>query len=126
MSEQDKGLEASRSQPCADASALARGADEYWSVSIAFNGVNILTIGQSKYSGDLSGVPNIEDYADIVRLAAEHLASFIGPDEPQSCFVCGGDCGSANPPVVECPMRPAASDGGEAVQLGNSGMNQND
>jgi len=106
MSERDKGLGLAEPRG-ADASALARSDDEYWSVSIAFNGVNILTIGQSKYSGDLSGVPNIEDYADVVRLAAEHLASFIGPDQPQSCFLCGGDCGSANPPVVECPMRPA-------------------
>lgn len=94
--------------------ALARSDDEYWSVSVEFNGENILTIGQSKYSGDLSGIPNIEDYADVVRAASTHLASFIGPDELASCFICGGDCASANPPVIDCPMR-SPFHGGEAV-----------
>lgn len=25
---------------------------------------------------------------------------------PEVCPVCGGDCGSTNPPVTICPMRP--------------------
>lgn len=24
--------------------------------------------------------------------------------EPESCPVCGGDCGAANPPMYNCPM----------------------
>jgi hypothetical protein len=29
---------------------------------------------------------------------------------PEYCPVCGGDCSSANPPVLDCPMREEESD----------------
>lgn len=78
-----------------------------WEVELRVNGEPVLTIGQGEIGGWLSGVPNIEDHADLVREAADHLRSFIGPPDPQPCFFCGrfpacdGDCGwceAAEPP----------------------------
>jgi hypothetical protein len=31
------------------------------------------------------------------------------------CPLCGGDCGSANPPVYECPMKKRAVDTGDEL-----------
>jgi hypothetical protein len=46
-----------------------------WEVSVSINGENVLTIGHDH----LSGIENIDDYADEVRNCAQHLLSFIGP-----------------------------------------------
>lgn len=46
-----------------------------WEVELRVNGVDILTIGSSH----LAGIHNINDYADTVRMAAQHLLAFIGP-----------------------------------------------
>ncbi len=48
-----------------------------WAVTVNVNGNPILTIGHN----DLSGIENIDDYADIVRNCARHLLSFIGEPE---------------------------------------------
>jgi hypothetical protein len=29
-----------------------------------------------------------------------------GPWEIEMCWLCGGDCAGANPPVIFCPMQP--------------------
>lgn len=34
-------------------------------------------------------VKNIEDFADEVRAAGQHLLAFIGDGEPKPCFLCG-------------------------------------
>ena len=47
-----------------------------WEVVVRVNGTSILAIG----SNHLSGITNVDDYADTVRRAAEHLLSFIGPE----------------------------------------------
>lgn len=47
-----------------------------WAVTVAVNGEDILTIG----STHLSGIENIDDYADAVRTCAKHLLSFIGEE----------------------------------------------
>jgi hypothetical protein len=31
------------------------------------------------------------------------------------CPLCGGDCGSANPPVYDCPMQPRVVDTGDEL-----------
>lgn len=49
-----------------------------WEVEVRVNGTDILTIGSSH----LCGVNNIDDYADTVRMAAEHLLAFIGLPAP--------------------------------------------
>lgn len=48
-----------------------------WAVSVEVNGDNILTIGHNH----LSGVDDIQEYADVIRGAARHLLSFIGDGE---------------------------------------------
>ncbi len=47
-----------------------------WEVEVRVNGTDILTIG----SNHMCGINNIDDYADTVRMVAEHLLSFIGSD----------------------------------------------
>ena len=47
-----------------------------WAVTVEVNGETILTIGHNH----LSGIENIEDYADTVRSCAQHLLSFMGLD----------------------------------------------
>lgn len=49
-----------------------------WEVTVAVDGEEVLTIGHNF----LSGVPNIDDYAHEVRTCAQHLLSFIGPEQP--------------------------------------------
>jgi hypothetical protein len=56
---------------------------EHWSVSVSVNGDEILTI-ESEW---LSGVPNIDEYADAVRNCAQHLLAFIGPADPEPFFI---------------------------------------
>lgn len=46
----------------------------HWAVTVFVDGKDILTIE----SGFLSGIENIDDYADEVRNCAEHLLAFIG------------------------------------------------
>jgi hypothetical protein len=36
----------------------------------------------------------------------ETLRGRLAEIQAYGCPVCGGDCASANPPVVMCPMRP--------------------
>ena len=36
--------------------------------------------------------------------AVDTLRRFM---EEGGCFICGGDCGGANPPIVSCPMQQA-------------------
>ncbi len=49
-------------------------ANRTWSVTVAVNGSEVLTIE----SNCLSGAPNIDDYADEIRTCANNLLSFIG------------------------------------------------
>ena len=46
------------------------------------NGENVLYISHN----ELSGVDNIEDYADEIRIAAENLLSFIGKPDDKDAF----------------------------------------
>ncbi|WP_345815336.1 DUF551 domain-containing protein [Paraburkholderia sp. PREW-6R] len=48
-----------------------------WSVTVNVNAQDILMIGHNS----LSGIDNIEDFAQVVRDCAEHLLSFIGKPE---------------------------------------------
>jgi hypothetical protein len=54
------------------------GVERTWEVSVAVNGNNILTIG----SNHLSGIENIDEFAEIVANCGEHLLSFIGRATP--------------------------------------------
>lgn len=88
--------------------ALANRAAEldprYWEVEIRVCGERILTIGHEH----LSGLADIDKYADVVRTCAEHLMSFIGPEEPPPCFACGNwgfevdDAGNETGPCPVC------------------------
>lgn len=52
--------------------------DTHWQVAVEVDGLSVLIIGDQH----LSGIDDIEKlFADIVRLAAGHLLSFIGPGE---------------------------------------------
>jgi len=51
---------------------------ESWEVEIRVNCDTILTIG----SWGVSGVENMDPYADLIRHCAKHLLAFIGPEEP--------------------------------------------
>jgi len=53
---------------------------QHWAVSVAVDGESILTIE----SNCLSGVENIEAYADDIRHCAHHLIAFIGDPHPAS------------------------------------------
>lgn len=45
-----------------------------WEVEVRVNGRDVLTLGSSH----LSGIPNIDDYADVIEKCAANLLSFIG------------------------------------------------
>ena len=42
------------------------------------------------------------------KALAETLAGALGEMQSYGCPVCNGDCGSANPPVMSCPMSQCA------------------
>ena len=42
------------------------------------------------------------------KALAETLAVALGEMQSYGCPVCNGDCGSANPPVMSCPMSQCA------------------
>ena len=50
--------------------------NEHWSVEIKIDGENKLYISHN----ELSGVDNISDYADTIRMIARHLIAFIGKE----------------------------------------------
>ena len=47
-----------------------------------------------------------EQAAELAKFKAlaEKLAGALGEMRSYGCPVCNGDCGSANPPVMSCPM----------------------
>ena len=45
---------------------------------------------------------------DEAKALAETLAGALGEMQSYGCPVCNGDCGSANPPVMSCPMSQCA------------------
>lgn len=47
-----------------------------WEVEVRVNGTDILTIGTTHSCG----INNIDDYAETIREAANHLLAFIGPN----------------------------------------------
>ena len=52
-----------------------------------------------------------EDWKDIRPFLPPVRERLRLPGPPYDCCpACGGDCGSANPPVYNCPMRPATQD----------------
>ncbi|RUU15501.1 hypothetical protein EOD10_11805 [Mesorhizobium sp. M7A.T.Ca.TU.009.01.3.2] len=59
-----------------DEAAAFTGPVKTWEVEVRVNGTDILTIG----SNHMCGINNIADYADTVRMVAEHLRAFIGTD----------------------------------------------
>lgn len=75
-----------------------------WEVEVRIDGEQVLTIGSSGY---LSGDPDIQKHADIVRECANHLSSFIGTGEISPCFYCGGSGEIVidnNGPINDCPI----------------------
>lgn len=57
--------------------------DRHWRVTVAVGGNEVVAIEPEM----LAGVPNIDDYADEVRTAAQHLLAFIGPKNPEPFFL---------------------------------------
>lgn len=55
----------------------------HWAVRVSVNGDEVLCIE----SNMLSGIPDIEKHADIVRTCAEHLLAFIGPEDAEPFIV---------------------------------------
>jgi hypothetical protein len=55
--------------------------------------------------GDVTvqGIAPTEPLARLAAALRAKAAEIRG--HPEACSVCGGDCGSANPPVLYCPMR---------------------
>lgn len=51
-----------------------------WEIEIRINGKSVLTIG-GLGAAHVAGIENIDEYADVVREAAQHLLSFIGTAE---------------------------------------------
>ena len=51
-----------------------------------------------------------EQAAELAKFKAlaETLAGALGEMQSYGCPVCNGDCGSANPPVMSCPMSQCA------------------
>lgn len=52
---------------------------QHWAVEVRINCETVLIIE----SNSLSGISNVQDYADEIRTAANHLLSFIGPDKDE-------------------------------------------
>lgn len=48
-----------------------------WEVEVRINGETVLTIG-GLGAAHVSGIENIDEYAETVRQAAAHLESFVG------------------------------------------------
>lgn len=58
-------------------------AKDHWAVRVSVNGEQVLCI-ESEW---LSGIPDIDKHADIVRTCAEHLLAFIGPKDPEPFII---------------------------------------
>jgi hypothetical protein len=56
--------------------------NEHWSVEIQIDGENKLYISHN----ELSGVDNISDYADTIRMIARQLLGFIGKESSNDDF----------------------------------------
>lgn len=52
----------------------------HWRVTVAVDGDEVLTIE----SECLSGIPDIDKHADIIRTCARHLLAFIGTEDENS------------------------------------------
>lgn len=57
----------------------------YWSVTVSINGEPVLTIEPHM----LAGIPDIDQYADQVREAGQHLVAFAGPENYHDTFLEG-------------------------------------
>lgn len=84
----DEAIEAALSAPhtsdCDKKKDRNIGPVQGWAVNVHVNGIQILNIE----SECLSGIPNIDDYADTVRNCAKHLLSFIGDEIAESASDC--------------------------------------
>ena len=56
--------------------------EEHWSVEIKIDGENKLYISHN----ELSGVDNVSDYADTIRMIARQLMGFIGKETAENDF----------------------------------------
>lgn len=56
--------------------------EEEWSVEIKLDGENKLYISHN----EVSGVDNISDYADTIRMIARQLMGFIGKEAVENDF----------------------------------------
>jgi hypothetical protein len=62
---------------------------------------------------------NDENELDRLRASEKALLEALNMFYPQTgCPVCGGDCSSANPPVVVCPMLIARAAIAQATERG--------
>jgi hypothetical protein len=56
--------------------------EKHWSVEIKINGENVLYISHN----ELSGIDDVEKYADEIRMCAKHLLAFIGTGKSDGFF----------------------------------------
>ena len=56
--------------------------EEHWSVEVKINGENVLFISHN----ELSGIDDIEKYAEEIRHCAKHLLAFIGEEDSSFSF----------------------------------------
>ena len=75
---------------------------DHWSVTVSRNGEELVTIE----SNCLSGKSDLTDEdGDVIRAAAEHLHSFIGPKRLDHCPICGQkDDGGQRCVMGGCPI----------------------
>lgn len=116
--------QATTEESSADASPLPtpEEARKHWGVVVYAGGHDLINL---RGDGGYSGLAAIEDYADIVRLAARHLDSFIGHEGEGGFFPeCSGDpaCCPENEGYGCCrPNPPSAQPVSNADELPRSG-----
>lgn len=55
----------------------------HFRITVAVNGDEVIAIETEM----LAGVPNVDDYAEEIRAAAQHLLAFIGPENPEPFLI---------------------------------------
>jgi hypothetical protein len=82
--------------------ALAEKCDEFWPDGFDVGDVSALCTEASGLLREaIARIRALEAERDAARRALQHWYPEAG------CPVCSGDCGSANPPVIGCPMQEA-------------------
>lgn len=55
----------------------------HFRIAVSVNGDEVIAIETEM----LAGAPNVDDYADEIRYAAESLLAFIGPENPEPFLI---------------------------------------